>query len=80
VLELAHAEAPGVRQGGGGTVAPPAEDKNYFHFICFVNGGDRHLQELDKRMKGSGHLGLLAEEDALRERALRLGAMTILQK
>ena len=76
-IEDAHASAA----QKGDTVPPSAEDENGFHFIAFVKGGDGHLWELNGGMNGPVDRGVLGEgEDALSERALRLGVRTFLER
>ncbi len=76
-LELAHHSAA----LKGDTAAPPAEDENEFHFICFVKGDDGHLWELNGGMKGPVDRGALDPDgDALSEKALQLGVRTFLAK
>lgn len=65
----------------GDTSPPAATEDNWQHFICFVKGEDGKLWELNGGMKGPVDRGLLGEgEDALSERALRLGVRTFLDE
>lgn len=74
-LESAHADAAKL----GDTAAPEAEDNVDLHFVAFVKGGDGKLWELDGRRKGPLERGQLADdEDALSEKALRLGVRRFL--
>ena len=58
----------------GDMAAPPAGVEDKFHYICFVEGKNYHLQELNGGIKGLIERGsLYPQEDALGERALRLG-------
>lgn len=76
-LEMAHRSAA----QKGDTTAPPAEDENNQHFICFVKGDDGHLWELEGGWKGPLDRGALtADEDALSERALQLGVRAFLKE
>ena len=74
-LEVAHQAAA----QKGDSEAPLAEDENYNHFISFVKAQDGHLWELNGGMKGPVDRGALEpEEDALSEKALRLGVRSFL--
>lgn len=74
-LEAAHQSAA----QKGDTAPPPGDEKNGFHFICFVKADDGHLWELNGGMKGPVDRGLLEpDEDALSEKALRLGVRTFM--
>lgn len=71
-LEAAHEEAAKL----GDTVAPSANDGDRLgqHFVAFVKAKDGHLWELEGSRKGPLDRGLLGEdEDALSEKALKLG-------
>ncbi|MCJ1388422.1 ubiquitinyl hydrolase 1 [Xylographa bjoerkii] len=58
----------------GDTKAPPAEDESDQHFISFVKADDGHLWELEGGWNGPLDRGELdPNEDALSEKALRLG-------
>ncbi|EOD52029.1 Peptidase C12 ubiquitin carboxyl-terminal hydrolase 1 [Neofusicoccum parvum] len=75
-LERAHAAAAQL----GDTEAPALGVDANGHFICFVKGDDGHLWELCGT-KGPIDRGELEEgDDALSERALRLGVRTFLEK
>lgn len=74
-------EAHSVVAQTGQTAAPPAEEENKLHFICFAKATDGHLWELNGDMKGPVDRGALSEsEDALSEKALDLGIRTFLNK
>ncbi|KII84171.1 hypothetical protein PLICRDRAFT_702111 [Plicaturopsis crispa FD-325 SS-3] len=76
-LEAAHQSAA----QEGDTVAPPAEETNYLHFICFVKTGNGHLWELDGGRPGPADRGMLdPEEDVLSEKALQLGVRAFMAK
>ncbi|MCJ1472165.1 ubiquitinyl hydrolase 1 [Lambiella insularis] len=76
-LEAAHRSA--AQQGD--TAAPPAEDENNQHFICFVKSDNGHLWELEGGWNGPLDRGALKpDEDALSEHALQLGVRTFLKE
>lgn len=77
-LEAAHASAA----GKGDTRAPGAREWAHgFHYVCFVKGDDGRMWELNGGMKGPVDRGLLGEdEDALSERALKLGVGSFLSR
>ncbi|ETI25320.1 hypothetical protein G647_02092 [Cladophialophora carrionii CBS 160.54] len=77
MLEKAHAAAA---ESGDSTVPPLGEEPDHA-FIAFVKGKDGHLWELEGRRKGPVDLGVLGDdEDALSEKALRLGPLPFLKR